>query len=314
MARFVFHPGELQMERNAVVLKAPFSRAAEEPEELVELDEAEVYDGPTAEELRVEAEAFKQSWEVEKETLRTAAKHEAEEIVNRARADADAYAARREAECATMREAAEAQAADIVAQAERRAAEALEGADRKYAADKKEAEDSGRESGRQAGYEAGKAEAERLIARIHTILERVQDRRQQILDESEQQIVDLALLVARKVVKALVTADHENIVKANVVAALQKLRARGIVTVKVNLADLELATEHKEEFTRLIETVATGAGKVELHLHEDSSVDPGGCIVETDFGEIDARINAQLSEIESRLLEIAPLRQSKKDR
>jgi flagellar assembly protein FliH len=113
------------------------------------------------------------------------------------------------------------------------------------------------------------------------------------------------------VVKVLVTADHETIVKANVSAALQKLRSRGIVTVKVNLADLELATGHKEEFTRLIETAATGAGMVELHIHEDSSVDPGGCIVETDFGEIDARINAQLSEIESRILEVSPLRQSK---
>jgi flagellar assembly protein FliH len=314
MARYVFHPGELQMEREAVMLKAPFPHAVEEPEELEELAEAETYDGPTAEELRAEAEAFKQSWETEKETLRTAAKHEAEELVNRAREDADAYTARREAEAQAMREAAEAQAAEIVANAERQAAESLEDADRKYADDKKAAEDAGRESGRQEGYEAGKAEAERLVARIHTMLERVQDRRQQILDESEQQIVDLALLVARKVVKALVTADHEHIVKANVSAALQKLRARGIVTVKVNLADLELATGHKEEFTRLIETAATGAGKVELHLHEDSSVDPGGCIVETDFGEIDARINAQLSEIESRILEIAPLRQSKKER
>jgi flagellar assembly protein FliH len=314
MARFVFHSGELQMENEAVVLKAPFSHAAEEPEELEELDEAEAYDGPTAEELRAEAETFRQSWEVEKETLKTAAKHEGEEIVNRARADADAYAARREAECTAMREAAEAQAEEIVANAERKAAEALEDADRKYADDKKAAEDAGRESGRQEGYEAGKAEAERLISRIHTVLERVQDRRQQILDESEQQIVDLALLVARKVVKALVTADHENIVKANVAAALQKLRSRGVVTIKVNLADLDLATGHKEEFTRLIETAATGAGKVELHLHEDSSVDPGGCIVETDFGEIDARINAQLSEIESRILEISPLKQSKKER
>jgi flagellar assembly protein FliH len=312
MARYVFHPGELQMEREAVLLKAPFPHDIEEPEELEELTEDDLYTGPTAEELRAEAEAFKQSWEVEKETLRTAAKHEADEIVNRAREEAEAVLARKEAEGRTMQETAEARAADIVANAERRASEVLEDADRKYADGKQEAEDSGREAGRAEGYEAGKAEAERLVARIHTVLERVQDRRQQILDESEQQIVDLALLVARKVVKALVTADHENIVKANVTAALQKIRSRGIVTIKVNLADLDLTTEHKEEFTRLIETTATGAGKVELHIHEDSSVDPGGCIVETDFGEIDARINAQLAEIESRILEVSPLKQSKK--
>jgi flagellar assembly protein FliH len=312
MARYVFHPGELKMEREAVLLKAPFPLDEEEPGELEELTEDDLYSGPTAEELRAEAEAFKQSWEVEKETLRTVAKQEAEEIVSRAREEAQAILARKEAECRTMQETAEARAADIAANAERRASEMLETADRKYAAGKEEAENSGREAGRAEGYEAGKAEVERLVARIHTVLERVQDRRQQILDESEQQIVDLALLVARKVVKALVTADHENIVKSNVAAALQKIRSRGIVTIKVNLADLDLTTAHKEEFTRLIETAATGAGKVELHIHEDSSVDPGGCIVETDFGEIDARINAQLAEIESRILEVSPLKQSKK--
>jgi flagellar assembly protein FliH len=312
MARYVFRPGELRVGDAAVFLRAPFSIPDDEPEELEELSEAEAYSGPTVEEMRSEAEAFKKAWEIEKETLEISAKHEADEVINRARAEAEAYAARREAECRAIQETAEAKAADIIANAERRSSEVLEAADQKYESGKKAAEDSGRETGWSEGYEAGKAEVERLISRLHTMLERVQDRRQQILDESEQQIVDLSLLVARKVVKSLVTADHKNIVSANVSAALQKLRSRGIVTIKVNLADLEIASSHKEEFTRLVETAATGAGKVELHIHEDSSVDQGGCIVETDFGEIDARISAQLSEIESRILEISPLKHAKK--
>lgn len=311
MARYVFRAGELQTAGGTVVLKAPYPLEAEEPSELEELDESEIYAGPTADELRAEAEAFKQSWEVEKETLRTVAKQEADEIVRRAREEADAVLVRKEAECRALREDAEARIAGTIADAERRAKELLENADQKYVAGKQAAEDSGREDGRKEGYAAGKAEADRLVARLHTMLERVQDRRQQIIDETEQQIVDLALLVARKVVKVLVTTDREEIVRANVSAALRKVRARGVVTIKVNLADLDVTTEHKEEFTRLIETTATGSGEVELHIHEDSSIGPGGCVVETDFGEIDARINAQLSEIENRILEMSPLRQSR---
>jgi flagellar assembly protein FliH len=210
-----------------------------------------------------------------------------------------------------LRGSAEAEAAKTIADAERRAKELLEDSDQKYLSGKRAAEDSGREEGRKEGYADGKAEADRLVARIHTMLERVQDRRQQILDEAEQQIVDLALLVARKVVKVLITTDREEIVRANVSAALRKVRSRGIVTIKVNLADLDVTTEHKEEFVRLIETQATGSGEVNLHIHEDSSIDSGGCVVETDFGEIDARINAQLSEIENRILEVSPLKQSR---
>jgi flagellar assembly protein FliH len=41
---------------------------------------------------------------------------------------------------------------------------------------------------------------------------------------------------------------------------------------------------------------------------EDSSVDRGGCIIETDFGQIDARISSQLHEIEEKIVELAPIR------
>jgi flagellar assembly protein FliH len=45
-----------------------------------------------------------------------------------------------------------------------------------------------------------------------------------------------------------------------------------------------------------------------IQVVEDSSVDPGGCIIETDFGEIDARIASQLAELESKILEISPVK------
>jgi flagellar assembly protein FliH len=41
---------------------------------------------------------------------------------------------------------------------------------------------------------------------------------------------------------------------------------------------------------------------------EDSSVDKGGCIIETDFGQIDARISSQLHEIEENITELMPIR------
>ena len=45
---------------------------------------------------------------------------------------------------------------------------------------------------------------------------------------------------------------------------------------------------------------------------EDSSVDSGGCIIETDFGEIDARISSQLAELEAKILEISPIKSKMK--
>ena len=45
-----------------------------------------------------------------------------------------------------------------------------------------------------------------------------------------------------------------------------------------------------------------------ISVIEDSSVDKGGCIVETDFGAIDARISSQLAELESKIMEISPVK------
>ena len=50
-----------------------------------------------------------------------------------------------------------------------------------------------------------------------------------------------------------------------------------------------------------------------INIVEDSSVDQGGCVIETDFGEIDARIASQLAEIENRILEISPIKATNTD-
>jgi flagellar assembly protein FliH len=49
-----------------------------------------------------------------------------------------------------------------------------------------------------------------------------------------------------------------------------------------------------------------------IQVAEDSSVDSGGCVIETDFGEIDARISNQLAELESKILEVSPIKSKPK--
>ena len=72
--------------------------------------------------------------------------------------------------------------------------------------------------------------------------------------------------------------------------------------VRVNIADLQLTTEHAKDFIEAAETAK------KLSIVEDSSVDRGGCVIETDFGEIDARIQSQLHELEEKILDISPIK------
>jgi len=302
MSRNVFRPDEIAVIGEEVKLDPPFREA---PPEEKPVEAEDVYLGPTAAELKAEAEQFREQWDKERESMVQAARAQADAITEQARQQAEETAAAAEAGRESALEQAKTDAAAIVEKAEAEARTPKETAEAEVAAAKKAGEDAGRAAGHEAGYAEGKAEVERLVQRAAVVLERIQDRRAEILDEAERQVVDLALLIARKVVKIISTSQRE-VVMANIKEALQKVKSRGKVIIKVNTADLDLATAHKDEFIKLVEGAGPQAGAMEVY--EDSSVDQGGCVVETDFGEIDARVASQLGEIEAKILELSPMR------
>jgi flagellar assembly protein FliH len=311
MLKAVFRSNELIPVTDKVIINSPtsfsdLSHLAPVEEVAEDLSDVEEYKGPTADELRRDAEMFKSRWEEEKEKMISSAKTEAENIVKDAQDAAFAEVKRKTDEAQVIKEQADEEAERILADARIKAGEIENEIRQSLAAERKEALDKGREEGREAGYTEGKAEVDRLIERTQVVLERAQAKRGEILSETEKQIVDLVLLIARKVIKVL-SENQRNVIISNVVQALRKVKARGDVIIRVNMADLQLATEHKQEFIQQMEGVKS------IQVVEDSSVDSGGCIIETDFGEIDARISSQLAEMESKILEISPMKSTIKD-
>ena len=71
----------------------------------------------------------------------------------------------------------------------------------------------------------------------------------------------------------------------------------------------KIAKEASEQSHRLVVPEIVGVIDIKnITVVEDSSVDRGGCIVETDFGAIDARISSQLGELETKILGISPIK------
>ena len=136
---------------------------------------------------------------------------------------------------------------------------------------------------------------------MHKVLEAVMQRREEILNETERQIVELVILITRKIVK-VISENQKSVILSNVLSALKKVKGRGDVTIRVNLADVQLTTEHIQDFISRVEAIKG------ITVMEDSSVESGGCIVETDFGAIDARISSQLSELEDKIMEVSPIK------
>ena len=308
MTKAVIRLGEVALNDSKVVLASPPELAhlvpqESETEEITEA--AEVYSGPTVEDLRREADLFMDEWESKKQVMMRTSKSEADRIIKDAKEAAFKEVKRKSDEAQIIRREAEDEAERIIAEA-RETAKQIEADTRAaFDAEKREAEEEGRASGREAGFLDGKAEVERLIQRTQTVLQRAQDKRTEILEETEQEIINLVLLIARKVIK-VISENQRNVIISNVVQALRKVKGRGNIIIRVNIADLKLSTEHIKDFINMVEGVKS------IQVLEDSTVDEGGCIIETDFGEIDARIASQLAELEARILEVSPIKSTPK--
>ena len=281
MAQSVFRANQVTAKDDKVVLK--LTREFAPPVEEVE-EEVPEYTGPTADDLRREAEAFKAQWESEKADMLSKAQESADAVVRKAEEAAFGIVKKQTDQAQVIKNDAEKEAASIVAEAEEKARKIISDAQVEANSVLQKAQDDGFKTGRESGYSEGYSEAERLVDRLHSMVEAVSAKRQEILDSTEQQIVELVLLMTRKVVK-IMSENQKSVILANVVQSLKKVRGRGDVILHVNLADVKLTTEHIKDFIREVESVKS------ITVVEDSSVEKGGCIVETDFGAIDARMS-----------------------
>lgn len=299
MAKTVFRPHEIKKSDELVLLQLPRKFIVEEPVE--EIVEEPVYEGPTADDLRREAQQYLEEWEQQKAQMLEEAKQEADKILRDAQKAAFDEVKRKTDQAQVIRQQAQDEASKILDDAKAEADRIIEDAKSRMEQEAKTGYNDGFAKGQEAGFKEGNLEAQRLTDRLHTIIERMMDKRQEILAETEQQIVDLVLLMTRKIVK-VISENQKNIVVSNVVQALRKVKGRGDVIIRVNLADVAMTTQHIKDFLSTAENIKN------ISVVEDSTVDRGGCIIETDFGAIDARIASQLNEIEQKILEVSPIR------
>ena len=302
MAKAVFRPGEAKVKEEKFVLSLVRDYAPEK-EEIEEVEEE--YTGPTVEDIKREVEEYKAMWEIEKHQLISQAQAQADEIVKNAENTAFEEVKHQTDEAQIIKANAQDEALEIVNKAKAEAEQIIADAQAQKERIEKDSRQTGYEQGHAEGYEKGVDEANRLVDRMHQMLESVMQRREEILKETESQIVELVILMARKVVK-IISESQKNIIMANTLSALKKVRTRGTVTLRVNLEDVKLTTSHIKEFIQHVENVK------DIKILEDSTVEKGGCIVETDFGSIDARISSQLTELENAILEISPLKTIKR--
>jgi flagellar assembly protein FliH len=191
---------------------------------------------------------------------------QASDLLDVATADAEALLTDAHERVRTIVEAAKAGALDVV---ERARAE-------------------GKEAGHSEGLAAAEREMEEMLATMRSLIDMARVERHKIIEGAEPEIVKLAMGIAERILHKAVETDRE-VVIAIVKAAIAELVDRESITVRVNPVDLERMKQHRDSMLALGETK-------HMRVIEDQRVDPGGVVVETEAGTLDAKIATQVEE------------------
>lgn len=161
---------------------------------------------------------------------------------------------------------AEAKAQEILAQAHAEASRVLQ-----------EAQDQ--------GYQMGEAKGLKQYQESVVRMNREYD---ELLGQAESQLLNLAVGVARKII------DKELMVNPRVMVdivrrALAPMNRKRSIVLRINPADRAALNEHRAD---LLETMLAGGNIVFMN---DPNISRGGCMIETEHGTVDARLETQLS-------------------
>ena len=122
-------------------------------------------------------------------------------------------------------------------------------------------------------------------------VEEVSSLRPSIVERAERDMVKLAIEIAKKVVHREVTIDND-VALTLARVALGRIHNRAQARVHLHPDDFAYVAKHLDRLT-------TGSS---LELVEDRAVSRGGCLVETEMGDMDARIEQQFEELERSFL------------
>lgn len=145
--------------------------------------------------------------------------------------------------------------------------------------------------GERAGLEAGGQRAEAMLRRLAATLEELGTLREEMVRQTEQQLVQLALAIARRVLHREASIDPE-LAAALAHVALERLGPSSPAVIRLHPDDYGTVTGHQADLWN---------GRA-VKVVPDPAVARGGCLVESDFGYIDASVDAQVNEIARAML------------
>lgn len=144
------------------------------------------------------------------------------------------------------------------------------------------------------GEKKGLEEGRKKTVVLEKLLEELSTYREKQYRDIEKELVDLVTVISKKIINQELTVNKEavlNIVKA----AIESAVGNEEIKIRINPEDYDNVSQHREEFIHSID------GLKNISFEADKSVLQGGCLIETIYGDIDARLDKQLETVAENL-------------
>jgi flagellar assembly protein FliH len=209
-----------------------------------------------------------------------------------------------------MMQEAQAAANQMLMEYQQQAQSMMEQANQQIQAAAEQVQRQAQEIGFQQGYEQGLQQGgltaqqqvyEQLVESRDIFIQAIKQRHL-MLASAEPDLARLAIKVAEKLVGQELQQNPETIVGI-VRLALAGIGDREQVLIRVHPVDYDKVVEHRSSFEKMIE------GLKKFDVVADAAIDVGGCAIETNLGNIDARLNTRVSALTAGLEEIVALQE-----
>ena len=154
--------------------------------------------------------------------------------------------------------------------------------------------------GKRSAEQALKADYEKRLElehqRVESLLTALNEQLLTIQSATEQALIKFAFGIAEKIIRKEIGGDRQIVVE-QIKEGVRRVVGVENIRVRIHPEDLPLVREQK--------SVIQGSGDAirEIVVDGDETLEPGDCIIESDMGNIDARVATQLRQIEMVLFE-----------
>lgn len=145
----------------------------------------------------------------------------------------------------------------------------------------------GLEQGTEKAFIEKKSELDDRLDSIDALLRQLTQLRTQLMHDHEGEVVRLVFDIAKKIIFREIQEDP-TVVKDLLIALIEGMDVDGRINVRLSANDFKFVEELKQRGDKKLIQLER------INLEQDDQIQSGGCLIETNYGSIDATIEQRL--------------------